>query len=114
MVIAKHPLIRRVYYWLFGIGSLIAGWSISYSSFVDYRKEHRALTYPLIFIGFLLPFIIVGGERMRYILGARKVKCVRCQACSHECDLKAIYKTGTCPSCGSKKVRGVRFDGSTI
>jgi len=112
VLMAKHPLLRKIYYGFFGGITAVAGWGIAYSSYVDYRNEHRASAGPLIILGLLLPFIVIGGEVYRYMDGAKKIKCVRCRNCGKEHTLKAIYKAGRCPECNSKKLVGVKHDGS--
>lgn len=90
------------------------GLGIAYVAITEYRKTREALALPAIIIGPLLPIIIVGGEKYRLKRGAKDIRCVRCIGCNSEFSLEAMYKTGRCPDCGSKRVAGITFDGSTI
>lgn len=114
MSLAKRPLLRKIYYWGLGIMSVVAGWGIAYTCIVDYWKTRHPMIPPLIVLGLLLPVIIVGGERYRFKKGAKEIRCVRCRECNSESSLSAIYKTGRCPECGSKRIVGVTWDGITI
>ena len=114
MILAKRPVFRRVYYWGLGIMTTFAGWSIAYTCTVDYWKTRHPMIPPLIVLGLLLPVIIVGGEKYRLKRGAKDIRCVRCNGCNSEFPLDAMYKTGRCPECGSKRVAGITFDGITI
>lgn len=114
MLLAKRPLFRKVYFWGIGIMAVVAGWGIAYTCTVDYWKTRHPMVPPLIVLGLLLPVIIVGGERYRLKRGAKEIRCVRCTGCKSEFPLEAMYKTGRCPDCNSKKVIGVTLDGRTI
>jgi DNA-directed RNA polymerase subunit RPC12/RpoP len=114
VLMAKHPWLRKIYYGSIGGIMAIVGWGGAYECYIDYRDNHRATTGPLIILLLLLPFIVVGGEVYRYMDGAKKIKCIRCRNCGKEHPLKAIYKAGRCPECNSKKLVGVRHDGTAL
>lgn len=114
LTLAKRPLLRKIYYWGLGIMTVVAGWGIAYTCIVHYWKTREPIVLPLIVFGSLLPVIIVGGEKYRLKRGAKDIRCVRCRECNSEFPLQAMYKTGRCPDCGSKRVVGITFDGITI
>ena len=113
VLMAKHPWLRKFYYGFFGGASLFIGVMIAHVGYADYVKDHRQ-GWLLIALGIAFPFIIIGGEIYRYRDGAKKVRGVRCRDCGGEFPLKAIYKTGRCPECKTKRLVGVRLDGTDM
>ncbi len=111
MLMAKHPLFRKIWYGLLAVIFGIVGWAGALELYSDYQKNHRPATRPLVILLALLPFIIVGGEVYRYFDGAGKIRCVRCLKCVKESPLKAVYKIGNCPHCETKKLTGILFTG---
>lgn len=114
MTLAKRPFCRKIYFWGLGIMTVVAGWGIAYTCIVDYWKTRHPMIPPLIVLGLFLPVIIVGGEWYRLKREAKEIRCVRCKECNSESPLEAMYKTGRCPNCNSKKVVGITLDGRTI
>lgn len=104
IVVAKRPLLRKLYFGFFGIMTTAMGWTIGIGCFLKYRQTQEAIVVPLMILGFLLPFIVVGGEILRYKKGANKIQSIRCRKCDSEFSFKALYKAGGCPECGSKRV----------
>jgi len=104
IVMSARPFLRKFYYGFMGIMTTTVGWAVGIGCFVKYRQTHEAIVVPLMILFFLLPFIVVGGEVLRFKKGAKKIRSVRCRKCESEFSLKALYKASGCPKCGSKRV----------
>jgi len=114
MLMAKRPLFRKVYFWSWGVITVLAGVGIAYTAITDYVASRQLYCLPAIPLGIALPFIIVGGEKFRLWRAGKKIRCVRCEECSSEFPLKSIYKTGRCPECSSRRLVGIMHDGNTV
>jgi len=113
ILLSKRPLLRKFYYGFLGLFGLIVGLSFIYSAIKDHRASPDTPYSPILFIGIAFPFIIIGIELYRFWDGVKKIRCVQCKECKNEFPIKAMYKTGRCPSCNSKRVCGVLLDGGT-
>jgi len=104
ILVAKRPLLRKFYFGFFGIMTTGIGWAIGIGCLLKYRQTQESIVVPLMILGFLLPFIVVGAEILRFKKGAKKIRSVRCRKCDSDFSIKALYKAGGCPECGSKRV----------
>ena len=114
IALSKGPLLRKIYYGFMIVFGLIVGLCFIIDSIQRHHANPSAPYSPLLFLGIAFPFIPIGIELYRFWDGTKKIKCIRCEECRSEFSIKAMYKTGRCPNCNSKKVCGVLLDDGTI
>lgn len=113
ILLSKRPLLRKFYYGFMVLFGLIVGLSLIFDAIKSHQANPSSPYSPFLFLGIAFLFIPIGIELYRFWDGVKKIRCVRCQECKSEFPIKAMYKTGRCPNCSSKRVVGVLLGGGT-
>ena len=101
---AVWPRLRKFYLWLLRIFTTFVGWGMSWGSYRNYVESHESYVVPMIFIGFFLPFICVGGEIWMVKSGREQILSVECRKCGNEFSINTLFETHRCSECRSKRI----------
>jgi DNA-directed RNA polymerase subunit RPC12/RpoP len=101
---AIAPFFRKFYLCFIGIMTTVLGWAMSWGSYRLYTQSHESYVVPMIFFGFFLPFICVGGEIWIVKRGRQKIRSVYCHKCGNEFSIETLFETHRCPKCRSRRL----------
>ena len=107
---ATRPLLRKFYLCFMGIATTALDWAMAWGSYRNYTQSHESYVVPMIFIGFFLPFICVGGDIWMVRRGRKKIRSVECRKCGNEFSIETLSETRRCPKCRSKRVQAYMYD----